>query len=80
MVCACAFSKGRPASPGLNAVFRQVASLLLCSGCALSVRWIPSERNPADAASRGERQLGYAGEGRVGVAPADGAARSGVAR
>lgn len=45
-------SKGRSSKKGLCKVTRRVASLLLISGSSLSMRWVPSERNPSDAPSR----------------------------
>ena len=36
---------------------RRIFSLLLATGIALHVRWLPSERNPSNTAGRGERGL-----------------------
>ncbi len=44
--------KGRSSSPALLRIVRKVSALLLCSGVALQLGWLPSERNPADAPSR----------------------------
>ena len=44
--------KGRSSSPSLLLVLRKISALLLSSGVALLVGWIPSEINPADTASR----------------------------
>eukprot|EP00438_Fugacium_kawagutii_P010865 Skav216249 [mRNA] locus=scaffold20:133295:138540:- [translate_table: standard] len=53
MSCTLALSKGRSSNSGMNRVCRQVASVLLATGLRISVRWIPSELNPADRPSRG---------------------------
>ena len=45
--------KGRARSHLLLRPLRRIAGLLLASRCRLSVRWIPSELNSADAPSRG---------------------------
>ncbi|CAK0804177.1 unnamed protein product, partial [Prorocentrum cordatum] len=47
-----ALAKGRSSAPALLAVCRQVACLLLASGSAAHWRWLPSEFNSADPASR----------------------------
>ncbi|CAK0843265.1 unnamed protein product, partial [Prorocentrum cordatum] len=47
-----ALAKGRSSAPALLAVCRQVACLLLASGSAAYWRWLPSEFNSADPASR----------------------------
>ena len=38
---------------------RRIAALLLGTGICLRVRWLPSKRNPSDAASRGDDVVGY---------------------
>ena len=53
MALALAANKGRSKNGFVNSILRRIASLLLVSGCALRVRWIPSERNSADGPSRG---------------------------
>ena len=50
---ALAATKGRGAAETLRAPLRKITALLLCSGCRLYTRWIPSEWNPSDGASRG---------------------------
>ena len=53
MTAACAFSKGRAHTAKLRGVVRRTAAMLLATGSSLSLRWIPSEWNPADGPSRG---------------------------
>ena len=53
MTAACAFSKGRAHTFKLRGVLRRTAALLLATGSSLTLRWIPSEWNPADGPSRG---------------------------
>ena len=50
-VCLC-FSRFRAKSFGLLAVIRNFASLSLAKHIYPAIRWIPSERNSADAPSR----------------------------
>lgn len=45
-------AKGRANSPHLLPTLRQICALSLVSGSRLYVRWIPSEKNVADAPSR----------------------------
>eukprot|EP00972_Heterocapsa_arctica_P026627 3919869-Heterocapsa_arctica.AAC.1 len=45
-------AKGRSSSTSLNRICRQWGAYCFASGVVPTVRWIPSERNPADAASR----------------------------
>jgi hypothetical protein len=47
-----AAQKGRSSSAALHGPMRVLAAWLLATGCRLEVRYIPSERNPADAPSR----------------------------
>ena len=47
-----ALRKGRSSSFGLLVVLRAIAALLLSSGTAIDIRWVPSNVNPADAPSR----------------------------
>jgi len=47
-----ALSKGRSSSPVILRRCRTAAALLLASGLRLHLRWVPTEWNPADAASR----------------------------
>ena len=47
-----AVSKGRSSSRGLQRAARQIAALSLAANSVLCWRWIDSEANPADAASR----------------------------
>ena len=49
---ALACGKGRAASPHLAPILRSLCALSLCTGAKSSVRWVPSELNPADAPSR----------------------------
>ena len=44
--------KGRSGAPSLRGPIRVLAAWLLGSGVALAARYVPSEFNPADAASR----------------------------
>ncbi len=48
-------SQGRPNSPPLLLVSRQVVALSLILGIYVTPRYIPSEGNPADGPSRGQR-------------------------
>eukprot|EP00971_Amphidinium_carterae_P199943 3968240-Amphidinium_carterae.1 len=52
LVCAGCLSKGRSSSSGLCRVSRQWCALQLASGVNVSLRWLPSEQNPADIPSR----------------------------
>jgi hypothetical protein len=45
-------TKGRSASYSLLRIVRRLSALCLAANCALITRWVPSERNPSDAASR----------------------------
>lgn len=47
-----AVTKGRSSSPQLLRRLRTVSALVLAGGIRLSVRWVPSEFNPADGPSR----------------------------
>ncbi len=47
-----ALSKGRSSTRSMNRICRQVAAVELMTGMQLSLRWIPSELNPADFPSR----------------------------
>lgn len=47
-----ALTKGRSSTRSMNRICRQVAALELMTGMQLSLRWIPSELNPADFPSR----------------------------
>ncbi len=53
MTSTCAFSRGRAQSYELRRVCQQFGALCLVSGAQITVRWIPSEWNPADMPSRG---------------------------
>ena len=53
MVNILALSKGRTSAPGLVRPCRQFAGVALLRDVAAVVRWIPSEGNPSDGASRG---------------------------
>ncbi|CAK0896163.1 unnamed protein product, partial [Prorocentrum cordatum] len=45
--------KGRARSRHLQSTLRKICALSVATGSTLSVRWIPSEANPADGHSRG---------------------------
>ncbi|CAK0857379.1 unnamed protein product, partial [Prorocentrum cordatum] len=45
--------KGRARSRHLQCTLRKICALSVATGSTLSVRWIPSEANPADGRSRG---------------------------
>eukprot|EP00971_Amphidinium_carterae_P313289 6226255-Amphidinium_carterae.1 len=47
-----ALSKGRASSWEINAVCREVAALCIVANCRMYFRWVPSELNVADGASR----------------------------
>ena len=78
-------SKGRSGTFGMLRVCRRLACLLLATDSALQVRWVPSERNVADSASRQWEHLRHAAGGSafqkeeaagpVGARPADGRSR-----
>ena len=51
-VAVSAMSKGRSSSYSLLRVLRPFAALCLACGLSVWPRWLPTERNPADAASR----------------------------
>ena len=55
-----ALSKGRSSAPGMLRVTRQAAALVLASACYVSYRWLPSDHNPADGASRRGLGKGHA--------------------
>ena len=46
-----AFEKGRATDPHMCKLYKNIAAVLLASGCRARLRWIPSERNPSDAPS-----------------------------
>ncbi|CAK0839605.1 unnamed protein product, partial [Prorocentrum cordatum] len=54
----CAMEKGRSSAGGVLRVARQWAAWCLAGAVQASVRWIPSERNVADAPSRRRIPLG----------------------
>ncbi|CAK0816959.1 unnamed protein product, partial [Prorocentrum cordatum] len=54
----CAMEKGRSSAGGVLRVARQWAAWCLAGAVQASVRWIPSERNVADAPSRRHIPLG----------------------
>eukprot|EP00959_Pyramimonas_sp_CCMP1952_P396147 8300308-Pyramimonas_sp.AAC.1 len=75
---ALACAKGRARSRHLRSCLNQLCALSLATGSKLLVRWIASERNPADGLSRGKlgwftghRHLGHARtrSGRRGARP-----------
>ena len=69
MVVVLATSKGRSSAAALIQTMRRIAALLLGTGICLRVRCLRSERNPSDAASRGDDVVGYKStEGVVDVA------------
>lgn len=47
-----ALNKGRSSSYSMLSPIRAITSLLLASGIGFTLRWIPSEMNPADQPSR----------------------------
>jgi len=51
-VAVCAVSKGRSSSYQILQRLRFLSSLVLAAGLQLSIFWIPTSANPADAASR----------------------------
>jgi hypothetical protein len=55
-------NKGRSSSHSLLRPLRTIAALLLASGVQLSVVWLPSAANPADAASRLKQRIKARGE------------------
>ena len=77
MTSTCAFSRGRAQSYELRRVCQQYGALCLVSGAQITVRWIPSEWNPADMPSRGgwtasiPKQFGDSVVVEDGVAPGD---------
>ena len=77
MTCALALSKGRSSSSALNRVCRQVTATSLAAGISMHWRWIPSEWNPADRASRQLSGIGAACAPPPGLsqAPVDGPPR-----
>lgn len=56
MPLAIAVAKGRSSTPSLRQPCRSISALQLASGCVWNLRWLPSEFNPADDASRGRRR------------------------
>ena len=44
-----AISKGRSSARGMMRVCRRIAALALACNASLHIRWIASERNPADS-------------------------------
>ena len=68
MVVTLASAKGRSSASALVQTMRRIAALLLATGISLHVRWLPSERNPSDAASRGATGPGYLGTGKFAEA------------
>ena len=62
-----AISEGRSSAKGMMRVCRRVAALALACNASLHLRWIASERNPADSPSRrGLRHGDRAGEAAEG--------------
>ena len=53
LTATCAISRGRSQIYRLRRVCCQIGALALCSNSCFSIRWIPSEWNPADNPSRG---------------------------
>ncbi|CAK0845583.1 unnamed protein product, partial [Prorocentrum cordatum] len=49
---ALCFSRGRAASLGLLQLVRRLAALSIAAGAWVALRWVPSERNPADEPPR----------------------------
>ena len=49
-----ALNKGRSSAGTMNRVCRQHAALMFATGMFFSLRWVPSELNPADRPSRGK--------------------------
>ena len=52
MAAILALTKGRSSQPGMLRVTRQWCALVLAFNLDPRLRWVPSERNPADAPSR----------------------------
>eukprot|EP00959_Pyramimonas_sp_CCMP1952_P165500 3459662-Pyramimonas_sp.AAC.1 len=71
MGLACASQKGRSSAGGVLRITRQWAAWCLAGGVQASVRWIPSERNVADAPSRRRAPLGAWLDGGAGGAEPD---------
>ncbi|CAK0810560.1 unnamed protein product, partial [Prorocentrum cordatum] len=67
----CALQKGRSSAGGVLRIARQWAAWCLAGGVQASVRWIPSERNVADAPSRRRIPLGVWLDGGAGGAEPD---------
>eukprot|EP00439_Symbiodinium_sp_Y106_P000173 s123_g1.t1 len=53
MTAVCALSRGRAQGFELRRVCQQFGAIPLVTRCSFSLRWIPSEWNPADGPSRG---------------------------
>eukprot|EP00969_Alexandrium_andersonii_P206644 9129435-Alexandrium_andersonii.AAC.1 len=53
MAAILALTKGRSSSPAMLSICRQWAAAVLALQLQPVVRWVPSERNAADSASRG---------------------------
>ena len=64
MAVVLAVTKGRSSSRLPSAILKQISALLLGTGIQLRVRWLPSEANQADKASRGHHSVGYAKGGK----------------
>ena len=62
MAATLALTKGRSSQPGMLRVTRQWCALVLAFGLDPRLRWVPSERNPADAPSRRYIAPGVRGE------------------
>ena len=57
-----ALMKGRSSSRGLLRVCRQFCALTLACDLGVAIRWLPSEANPSDPASRFHIPIGYVSE------------------
>ena len=67
---ALSLSRFRARDFAMLRVSQSVAALSLASDMQCRVRWVPSERNPADAPSRAFEHARAAGAARAGVGPA----------
>jgi len=65
MALAFSAGKGRSCNHAMLRLNQKIGALLLAANLAISVRWIPSELNVADAPSRGSNVAGYIKEGKV---------------